>query len=156
MSCSESNGAGAEPPAAVRWVGVDYGTRRVGLALSDSRAAIASPMTTLTLDRVSHSAAAKAVVEWARGYGATHFVVGLPLNMNGSDSAQTRHTRQFAAALTAIATRVELWDERLSSYQADEMLRQQGVRIPKRDARRDALAALVILQSFLDGRRSGA
>ncbi len=94
------------------------------------------------------------ILDWAFENEIGGIVVGLPLNMDGSDSAQTRLTRLLAGELRRRAQLpVELWDERLSSFQADEHLAAGGVRSSRRKRRRDALAAQVILQSFLDARR---
>ncbi|MEW6250702.1 MAG: Holliday junction resolvase RuvX [Planctomycetota bacterium] len=142
-----------------RWIGLDYGVRRIGVALADFRGIIASPATTLAATgRPADDAAA--VLMWAAGHEPGGFVVGLPLNMDGTDSEQTRLTRAFAAELarqarpapTGTPTPVELWDERLSSFQADAHLTAANVRKSRRKELRDALAAQVMLQSFLDAR----
>jgi putative Holliday junction resolvase len=139
-----------------RWIGIDYGTRRIGLALADPGGRLASPAQ--TLDSVGSAPGdARRVLAWAADNEAAGFVVGLPLNMDGTDSDQTRLTRRFAEALrTAGPLPVELWDERLSSFQADEWLAAGQVRPSRRKYRRDALAAQVILQSFLEARRRAA
>lgn len=137
-----------------RWIGIDYGTRRIGLAISDPGHRIASPTT--TLPAAGHPGRdADRVLRWAADQEPGGFVVGLPLNMaDGSDSAQTRLTRAFADALGQRGPLpVELWDERLSSFQADQYLDAAGVRPAKRRQLRDALAAQIILQAFLDARR---
>lgn len=83
-------------------------------------------------------------------------VVGLPLNMDGTDSDQTRLTRVFARSLEqAVACAVHLWDERLTSYQADQMMRAAQVRRGRQKRTRDALAAQVILQSWFDRQDAG-
>lgn len=167
-----------------RWVGIDYGARRIGIAISDHAAAIGSPATTLS-GTGSLARDAERVLNWARANEAAGLVVGLPLNMDGSDSEQTTRTRRFAEELRRLAAGggprggressadrtvettapgstakppegtglpVELWDERLSSFQADELMESAGVRRSKRKALRDAFAAQHILQSFLDAR----
>lgn len=136
-----------------RYLGVDYGTRRIGLALGDPTGLIASPAATLNGTGRPESDA-QAVRTWAAANEVTGFVVGLPLNMTGTDSDQTRLTRRFATALEqATDAEVNLWDERLSSFQADELMNSAGMRRGRRRAARDAMAAQVILQSFLDARR---
>lgn len=136
-----------------RWVGVDYGIRRIGIAISDRGARIASPITTLAGTGTPASDADE-LLKWAADQQATGFVIGLPLNMSdGSDSDQTRLTRRFAAALrNATPLPIELWDERLSSFAADELL--SALPPKRRQQMRDAVAAQVILQSFLDYRQS--
>jgi putative Holliday junction resolvase len=136
-----------------RWVAVDYGARRIGLAAADLAGTMAFPSGTLPGSGSAHDDAAN-VVRWAVEQDAGGIVVGLPLNMDGSDSAQTRTVRHFAAVLRGTtALPVELCDERLSSFQADQVLEAAQVRPGKRKALRDALAAQVILQAFLDARR---
>ena len=133
------------------FVGIDYGTRRIGLARAHSDVPIATPAETLPgTGRPADDA--RAVLTWAAADPPATYVVGLPLNMDGTDSAQTRLTRQFAAALAAAAApaAVELWDERLSSYAADERMRSAAVRPTRQRSARDALAAQVILQAYLD------
>ncbi len=134
-----------------RWVGIDYGTRRIGVALSDFNGQIASPAAVL------HSAGptfdAQRVLKWANEHEAMGIVVGLPVHMDGVESRQTQITRTFINELKHTATiLVETEDERLSSFQADQSLGEMGETRPAK-GRRDALAAQVILQTFLDRRR---
>lgn len=137
-----------------RWVGIDYGTRRIGLALANPTATIASPATTIDASGIA-SNDARTILAWALRNEAAGLVLGLPLNMDGSDSQQTRLTRALAEQLRVHGDLpVELWDERLSSYQADLLLEAGAVRPARRKRLRDALAAQVILQSFLDARRA--
>lgn len=136
------------------WIGLDYGTRRIGVATADAGGRIASPTTTLT-GSGNASRDAQTILLWATERDVAGIVLGLPLNMDGSDSQQTRQTRAVADALRrASRVPVELWDERLSTFQADEYLAAADVRPGRRKALRDALAAQVILQSFLDARRA--
>jgi len=135
-----------------RWVAIDYGLRRIGLAIADPGGTIASPDSVLD-STGSAPKDADRVLAWAPTVEAVGFVVGLPLNMDGTDSQQTRLTRAFADQLRARGPLpVELWDERLSSFQADQVLNAGQVRGDRRRKLRDALAAQVILQSFLDAR----
>ena len=116
---------------------------------------MASPLT--TLEAVGDPAAQiERILRAVEQYDVDQWVVGLPLNMDGSDSPQTRLTRRFAEALgRRLGRPVHLWDERLSSHQADEYLAQAELTSKKRKARRDRVAAQVILQSFLDARAGG-
>lgn len=135
-----------------RLAGVDYGARRIGLAMSDTRLRLASPATILN-GAGSPRRDAEAVHAWALENEATELVVGLPLNMDGTAGPQAELTRRFIAALRALGgLPVHEWDERLSTFRADELLDDLGARGRRRTARRDALAAQVILQSFLDTR----
>ena len=136
-----------------RSAGIDYGARRIGVAISDPGERIASPF--VTLDSYGTAPGdADHVIQWAAENEVERLVVGLPLNMDGSDSQQTRFVRHFADELRKRGPLpVELWDERLSSFQADEYLDAALVRRSRRKRLRDALAAQVILQSFLDAKR---
>ncbi|MCP4594104.1 MAG: Holliday junction resolvase RuvX [bacterium] len=120
------------------------------MAISDPDRSIASPHQTLVmvgdlearLKQVSNAVSDFDIAEW---------VVGLPLNMDGSESEQSRLTRQFAEALGVhVGQPVHLWDERLSSYQADVYLAEGELTKKQRKARRDRIAAQIILQSYLD------
>lgn len=137
-----------------RWLAVDYGARRIGTALSDRAGTIAFPHRTLDgQDRPREDA--RVVLREAEAEEADAIVVGLPINMDGSEGPQARRTRKFAEALAEIAHRpIELWDERLTSFQADEWLDQADVAPGRRRGLRDALAAKALLQSFLDARRA--
>ena len=138
-----------------RWLGIDYGKRRIGLALSDPGESIASPATTLEATGTAPGDA-RQVVQWASKNEIDAFVVGLPLNMDGSLGPQAQLSQNFADQLRRLGNLpVELWDERLSSFQADEIMQSAGLTPAKRKKFRDALAAQVILQSFLDARRAG-
>lgn len=138
----------------VRWLGIDYGTRRIGLALSDHRETIASPITTLNA-AASVTDDARRILRWAAENEVAGIVVGLPINMDGSLGPQAGLSRNLARHLQRLGhLPVELWDERLSSFQADELLRAAGLTPAKQKKHRDALAAQVILQAFLDARRT--
>jgi putative Holliday junction resolvase len=137
-----------------RWIGIDYGSRRIGVAICDEREQIVSPAEVLDASG-DLKRDARRVADWAAEIREPGFVVGLPLNMDGSDGDQARLTRQFAEHLRAASGRnVELWDERLSSWSARELARQGGAK-PRSKKKQDALAAYVILSSFLEARRPG-
>jgi putative Holliday junction resolvase len=89
----------------------------------------------------------------AREYEVTQAVVGLPLNMDGSEGASARTARAFAPRLaSALGVPVHLFDERLSTFEAEDRLRQRGVSARDMKAQVDAEAAAVILQGWMDGR----
>ncbi|MBN1347696.1 MAG: Holliday junction resolvase RuvX [Phycisphaerae bacterium] len=134
-----------------RYLGIDYGKRRIGLAVSDEMATLASPLATLP-STGSPCTDALNVIDVADRERVEIFVVGLPLNMDGSEGPQAKLSRAFADGLRAGSTArtVELWDERLSSFAADQLLDQTGLSPAKRKKRRDQIAAQVILQSYLD------
>jgi putative Holliday junction resolvase len=135
-----------------RTCGIDYGTKRVGLAIGDPGGSIASPLATLTVRGVPADQA-RDVIAAVTEYDVAEWVVGLPLNMDGSEGPQAKATRAFAEQLGRISAKeVRLWDERLSSRTADAYLAEAELTQKKRKARRDRVAAQVILQTFLDAR----
>jgi putative holliday junction resolvase len=139
-----------------RWIGIDYGTKNIGVAIADPGGSIASPATAL---RASGSAPsdARLILRWALDNEPGGVVVGLPMNMDGSEGPQAKLSRALAAELEKQGTLpVCLWDERLTSFQADLIMETAGVRRSRRKGLRDALAAQVILQSFLDANRPEA
>lgn len=137
-----------------RYLGIDHGDRRIGLAVSDRESGLAMPLTFIPCR--SPQADAARIAEVIDEYEIDHLVVGLPLNMDGSEGDQARAARRFGDALAAAVHRpVTYYDERLSSHHADRLLDQrQELTNRKRRARRDALAAQAILQSYLDSLRS--
>jgi len=137
-----------------RWIGIDYGTKRIGVAIADPGDSIASPETTLPSSG-SASEDARRIIHWSQAREVGGIVVGLPLNMDGSEGVQAKLSRDLATELERQgAPQVQLWDERLTSFQADEVMIAAGVRASRRKRLRDALSAQIILQSFLDARRS--
>jgi putative Holliday junction resolvase len=133
-----------------RLCAIDYGTKRIGLAVGDLQGGIASPLTTLTVtggvdDQV------RQIIEAADEYDVAEWVVGLPLNMDDTEGPQAKATRKFGRRLEEISgKKVHFFDERLSSLAADEYLAQAQLTRKKKKARRDRVAAQVILQTFLD------
>ncbi len=133
----------------MRILGVDYGQKRIGLAISDETEMLATSLNYLPgagLDK-----AARSVVDIAESQGAGKIVVGVPSNLRGNDTPQTERTRQFIAKLGDISPLpVECWDERLTSAQAERALLEGGVRRRQRREKIDQLAAQLLLQSYLD------
>jgi len=122
---------------------VDYGTVRIGLAVSDPLGATAQP-----LDVVSD---VESVVERARELDVAEIVVGLPLRTSGQEGPEAGAAREFAREVEeATGITVHLWDERLSSVQAERVM---GGDARKRRGSVDKVAAAIVLQSFLDARR---
>jgi len=132
-----------------RWLGIDHGSRRIGVAVGDTGQGIATPLEVLPAGPPGR--AIQRIVELADEYQAVGAVVGWPLNMDGSEGPQARLARDMAMALRDQAPQldVRLWDERLTSFQADADLAGHLTRA-KRRARQDALAAAVMLGDFLD------
>jgi putative Holliday junction resolvase len=133
-------------------LGIDAGERRVGVAMSDELRMLASPVT--VLDRRGGLAPVlDALADLARREGATQLVVGLPLNADGSEGPQARRAHDFArVAARVVGLPVEMWDERLSTREAEEVIRAQGrnLRRVRQQGKLDAVAAAAILQDYLD------
>jgi len=127
-------------------IGVDYGLKRVGIAFSSGKIAFAGE--TLT---GGDDACARGVISAAEKIGADEIVVGLPKNMNGTESEMTTLARQFAAKLEA-ATKIKivLWDERLTSAQADRAMLTGDLSRKKRKQHIDSISAQIMLQSYID------
>ncbi len=132
-------------------LGIDYGLKRIGLAIADPGVGVALPLATIA-GRGEVTRDARNVADVAAEQGASVLVVGLPLNMDGGESDQTEVTRRFAAELERLSgLEVHLQDERLSSHAASEALDVAGVRSGKRKGLVDRIAAQKILQAYLDG-----
>jgi len=131
------------------FLGIDYGSKRIGLAVSGG-GAIASPLDTLDV-RGKLSEHVEAVIKRASEFDVEEFVVGLPLNMDDSEGEQAKVTRRFGEQLARRTGKtVHYFDERLTSREARETLRDAGMTRKKSKARIDRLAARSMLQSFLD------
>lgn len=132
-----------------RYLGVDYGKRRIGVAISDPTGLIARPLTTLTV--TGDNDAVTQLATLVSEHDPAGVVVGLPISMSGNRSASTGAVEGFVQKLkTAITVAVYLEDERLSSHQAEEILHAHGKRIKGNKEKIDRMAAAIILQSFLD------
>jgi putative Holliday junction resolvase len=139
----------------VRALGIDYGERRIGLALSDATGLLASPWKQMSNDANAVSAARRLADEvkrlQAEDDGLAAIVIGLPKRLNGEANEQTGRVQAFARLLALETTvPITLQDERLTSHAADELLAQRERDWRKRKAQLDAMAAAVILQEFLD------
>lgn len=143
----------ASPAVTGPVLGVDLGTRRMGLAVSDPAAAIAFPVG--VWERRGLARDLEALCELARERGATRIVVGLPLHLDGRAGSGAEAARRFAAALAdATALPVELVDERWTSALAERTLREAPRR--RRKANVDALAATLILRTYLESASAGS
>ena len=136
----------------MRTLGLDYGTKTIGVAASDGLGLTAQTVTTIR--RTNLKADLAALKELVREYEADRFVVGLPLNMDGSEGPRAEATRRFVEALTEVlGLPVELWDERLSTVAAQRTLLEADVSRAKRREVIDQMAAQFILQGWLDAKR---
>ena len=131
-----------------RCIGIDLGSKRVGLALSDKMNMIASPYRTLIVKNEQD------LLDQLRliivDLKVKTIVLGLPLNMNGEDSAQTKKVREFKSVLSIFNLPVKLEDERLSSVSAKRSLVMQDIKTGHNKSEIDKRAAAIFLQQFLD------
>ncbi len=133
----------------MRYLGVDLGRARIGLALADDVLRTARPLR--LVERRSEADDLRAIGEIAREWEVGRAIVGLPLNMDGSEGPAARWARAFAGRLSAaLGVPAELFDERLSTFEAETRLRDRGFSAKDRRSLVDAEAAAVILQGWLD------
>lgn len=135
-----------------RILGIDYGERRIGLALSDPTATIAQPLPTLTR-RAGKRPPVAAVVATIQQNEVERVVIGLPLNLHGAETEWTAAVRDFGARLQERAgVPVDFMDERFTSVQAERAVRSSGLKRTDREQKHriDAAAAVLLLQNYLD------
>jgi putative Holliday junction resolvase len=137
----------AKPP---RYLAIDVGNRRIGVAVSDELGLTAQPVLTLER-RSSRREDLRSLARLCRRFGVAGIVVGNPLHLSGDSNPQAAKTQAFAAELGGLTgLPIHLWDERLTSREAHQILYEAGH--ARQDHRRvvDQVAATLILQSFLD------
>jgi putative pre-16S rRNA nuclease len=135
--------------ADARLLGIDLGTKTLGLALSDVTRTIASALT--TLPRAKFSDDARRLLELAAQHGVGGLVIGLPVNLNGTEGRRAQATRAFARNLGRLAPLpILLWDERLTTAAAERSLLEADASRRRRAAVIDKVAATLILQGALD------
>ena len=136
-------------PSGGRLMGMDVGTQTIGLALCDAGWSIASPAHTHKRTKFTQD---KAVLgAFVAAQSVKGLVVGLPLNMDGSESPRSQASRAFARNIAALGLPVLLWDERWSTMAAERAMIAQDMSRAKRAERIDAHAAALILQGAIDG-----
>ncbi len=147
----------------MRFLGVDYGRRRIGLAISDASGILARPWQTVSAamtPKTSAEAIAKIVATRTADDELSDLagiIVGLPRRLGGDDNDQTGAAREFAQALGELTgLEMHLQDERLTSHEAEARLAERERDWRKRKTRLDAAAAAIILQDFLDARARAA
>ncbi len=131
-----------------RTLGIDFGERRVGLALSDKSNLIASPYK--TLQYFSENELINQLEKIALDKKIEKIVIGLPLNLNGEDSAQTKKVRRFKKQLSRLELPIAYEDERYSSIIAKNSLVLQNIKTGHNKSEIDRTAAAIILQQHLD------
>ena len=149
MSSGEGGGEG-------RLLGVDWGERRIGLALSDPSRTLAQPLITLTR-RLGKRFPMHELLALLEQHAVTGVVVGLPLDQEGHEGDAATAARILAADIARRSGKpVELWDERLTTSRALQAVREMGASTRGRKDDVDALAAAVLLQHYLDAKRGSA
>jgi putative Holliday junction resolvase len=134
-----------------RVLALDLGKRRIGLALSDELGVTAQGLE--TLERTNIRTDLARLSELVSQRKVTTILIGNPLHMSGHEGRQAAHAREFGARLqAATGLPVEFWDERLTTVEAQRVLRQSGISIEKRAKAVDRLAAVILLESYLDSR----
>jgi putative Holliday junction resolvase len=132
-----------------RILALDVGKRRIGIAISDELGLTAQGLD--TLERKNNREDCAALARLAAEKGVSMFLVGNPIHMSGQEGRQSEWVRRFAKALSAwTGLRAVLWDERLTTVEAQRVLRSSGIGIEKRARAVDRLSAVILLQSYLD------
>ena len=138
----------------MKWIAVDYGEARTGLAECDPGEVIVTPITP-QIEEKSMNKAAQAAADAAKARAAGGLVVGLPKNMDGTEGARAAKTRRFAQRLAdACGMPVVLWDERRTTVSAAAILAENDTFGQKRKERLDSVSAAVLLDGFLAWRRN--
>lgn len=133
-----------------RIASIDYGSKRIGLAISDERQIIATSLETI-LAQKSTKETAQFLKKILHIYKLDKIIVGLPLQMNGKEGSIADEVRLFASHLAEeFDCEIRLWDERLTSVQAERAMRESGMNRKKRSKKVDMLSAVIILQSYLE------
>jgi len=136
----------------VRVLGVDYGDRHVGLALSDVLQMIAQPLGTYHLQARDEDNR-RYFRDLVRDQAVGRIILGLPLRMDGTSGSRVEKTREFAAWLEkTTAVPVEFWDERLTTHQALRSVQEQKIKVKNKRAAVNQIAAVIILQGYLESR----
>ena len=135
---------------AMRILALDHGSKRIGVAVSDPTKTIAQPLEYILTE--PFAALLERLKKLLVEQEVDLILIGLPRNMDGSYGPAAEKVQVFVAALkTAVTVPIRLWDERLTSSQANKVLIQGGVRRNERKEKVDKMAAAILLQSYLDG-----
>lgn len=134
----------------MRLLAVDFGTRRIGLAIGEAGGGVVSPLKMLDA-RPELTQNARAILKVADEYAADAIVLGLPLNMDGTEGPQAKLSKSLVAAMGKLSNLpVHLHDERLTSHAADLKLLDRDLTRKQKKARHDSVAAQILLESFLE------
>jgi putative Holliday junction resolvase len=134
----------------MRILGIDHGSKRIGIAVSDELKMIAQPLEYILADPPDKLMAR--LQELIRDKEVELILIGMPRNMDGTYGPAAQKVQDFVTVLKgAVSVPIKLWDERLTSSQANRVLIQANVRRDKRKEKVDKMAAAILLQSYLDG-----
>lgn len=136
-------------------IGLDLGSRTCGIAISDALGMIARSVTTVRFEPDNYKACLKEVVKLCDEYKVKEVVLGLPKHMNGDIGERGEISIEFSKMLEEKGIKVHLWDERLTTVSAEKILLQGNVSRKKRKKVIDQMAAVQILQSYLDRQNGG-
>jgi putative pre-16S rRNA nuclease len=143
-----------DSPYIMRIAGIDFGTVRIGVALADTEVRIAGPYENYT--RRTNELDAEFFVRLAKEEHIGRFVVGLPVHLDGNEGQKSQEARTFGQWLSEVTgVPVEFFDERFTTAEADELLGQRKLTKKQRQARRDQLAAQVMLSAYLESGAQG-
>ncbi len=133
----------------MRALGLDFGEKRIGVAISDSLGIMASALT--VIESKAENAAIKQIIALAEEHEVECIVIGLPRSLDGSLGPQAQKVQAFVESLTGYTDLpLVTWDERFSTVDAERVLAEAGVKRDKRKKHRDSVAAAFILQGYLD------
>ncbi len=144
------------PPAVsgMRLMAIDYGERSIGVAISDELQLTVRPLTTIRRVKLGYAQVLEQIQALVAENEIATLVVGLPLNMDGTRGGAVERVERFISDLRRnVSIPITTVDERLTSNEADRILREMGVSLRERRARSDEYAACVILQDYIDGQR---
>ncbi len=134
-----------------RILGLDFGSRRIGAAVSDALGITAQSLA--AIQRQGDNRDIETIGRLVREHSVGTVLIGLPLQLSGAEGIQARKTRDFAEKIRErLGIPVEMWDERMTTVQAERHLIASGITRVKRKENRDSLSAVFLLQSFLDHR----
>jgi putative holliday junction resolvase len=135
----------------MRILAIDYGERRIGLAISDELQMTARPLA--TIDRAPKQKSFARIVQIVSEQEVERVIVGLPLRLDGTAGDAAARVEKFIATLRGLLEcPVEAWDERLTSVEAEERMRELGLNFAQRKDRVDQFAAMIILEDYLAGK----
>lgn len=135
-------------------LGIDYGSKRIGLAISDELGITARPLAVIARKNIGRDL--DVLENVIRENGVEQIVLGLPLRLDGTRGIQCEKVEKFAAVLRErFPLPVTLWDEALSTWEADELMISAGIKSRKRREMVDKIAAGIILQSYLNSLHAG-